>query len=127
MTDHGSIVTGLAAGVGGAILALLGVDAQTLTAALLGCVFGASAAKPTSRVHGVCLFAAAVCASAEAAAVLGPMCALMAPAGWGASVDVSMWRRLVALAVGVLLHPLTAAATDATPGLVRWLTTRGKA
>ena len=42
MTDHAAAVQGLAAGVGGAVLALLGVDAPTLTAALIGSVFGVS-------------------------------------------------------------------------------------
>ena len=50
MTDHAAVVQGMAAGVGGAVLALLGVDASTLTAALFGCALGALFAPPTTRL-----------------------------------------------------------------------------
>lgn len=112
MTDHSAAVQGIAAGVGGAILSLLGIDAPTLTWALIGCVLGVASAKPSGRMHATCLFVAAVCASAEVATFLGPALA----GTWG--LDAPTWRKGLALAVGVLLHPLTAAATEQTPKLV---------
>lgn len=120
MTDHSSIVTGMAAGVGGAILALLGVDAPTLTAALIGCVIGAGAAKPTGRVHGVCLFVAAVCASAESAAIFGPILD-HATDGMLPWLDAAKAAKFVAMVTGVVLHPLTQAALDATPAVIAGL------
>ena len=81
MTDHSAIVQGMAAGVGGALLSLLGVDAQTLTASLFGCALGAAFAPPTTRIKAYLLFLAAVAASAISASVLGPLLA-----GWLPSV-----------------------------------------
>lgn len=113
-TDHAAVVTGVAAGAGGAALSLLGADAQTMTAALVGCIIGLAAAPPTGRIHAVCLFLAAVCASAEAATWLAPLLATSWP-----FADVSAWRRMTALAVGVTLHPLASAVSDVVPALVR--------
>jgi hypothetical protein len=114
MTDHAAVVQGLAAGVGGAVLALLGVDAPTLTAALIGCVIGVSFAPTVGRVRAVCLFFAAVSASAIAASVLGPFVSLWLPAGAQPAAGKG-----IALAVGVLLHPMIQAASVVTPGLIK--------
>lgn len=114
MTDHAAAVQGLAAGVGGAVLSLLGVDAPTLTAALIGSVFGVSFAPAVGRLHAVLLFAAAVCASAVAASVLGPLVAAWLPA-----VSPAAASKGSALVIGVLLHLLIQAASKAVPDLVR--------
>jgi hypothetical protein len=114
MTDHAAVVQGLAAGVGGAVLSLLGVDAPTLTAALIGCVIGVSFAPTVGRVHAVCLFFSAVSASAIAAAALGPLLS-----GWLPDVTPAVAGKGVALAVGVLLHPIIQAASVVTPGLIK--------
>ena len=114
MTDHAAVVQGLAAGVGGAVLALLGVDAPTLTAALIGCVFGVSFAPPVGRWHAVCLFAAAVCASAIAASALGPLLA-----SWLPALSPAIASKGAALTVGVLLHPMIQAASVAAPAIIR--------
>lgn len=114
MTDHAAVVQGLAAGVGGAVLALLGVDAPTLTAALIGCVFGVSFAPPVGRWHAVCLFAAAVCASAIAASALGPLLA-----NWLPALSPAIASKGAALTVGVLLHPIIQGASVAAPALIR--------
>lgn len=113
MTDHAAAVQGLAAGVGGAILALLGVDAPTLTAALIGAVFGVSFAPAVGRMHAICLFVAAVCASAEIASVLGPVVS-----AWMPAIPPPAAAKGVALTVGVLLHPLIQAISTATPVVV---------
>lgn len=114
MTDHAAAVQGLAAGVGGAVLSLLGVDAPTLTAALIGSVFGVSFAPAVGRLHVVLLFAAAVCASAVAASVLGPVLA-----GWLPAISPAAASKGAALVIGVLLHLLIQAASKAVPDLVR--------
>lgn len=114
MTDHSAAVQGLAAGVGGAVLSLLGVDAQTLTAALIGSVFGVSFAPAVGRLHAVLLFAAAVCASAVAASVLGPVVAAWLPA-----VSPAAASKGAALAIGVMLHPVIQALSKAAPDLIR--------
>ena len=114
MTDHAAAVQGLAAGVGGAVLALLGADAQTVTAALIGSVFGAGLAKPTSRWRAMGLFVAAVCASSIAASVLGPLVATWLPA-----ISAPLASKGVALTVGVLLHPIIQGLSVATPGLIK--------
>lgn len=114
MTDHAAVVQGLAAGVGGAVLALLGVDAGQLTAALVGCVIGVTFAPPVGRWHALCLFAAAVCASAIAASGLGPLLA-----GWLPALSPAVAGKVAALAVGVLLHPIIQALSVATPGLIK--------
>ncbi len=113
MTDHAAAVQGLAAGVGGAILALLGVDAPTLTAALIGAVFGVSFAPAVGRLHAICLFLAAVCAAAEAASVVGPVLS-----AWWPVITPAAASKGVALAVGVLLHPIIQALSTATPALI---------
>ena len=114
MTDHAAAVQGLAAGVGGAVLSLLGVDAPTLTAALIGSVFGVSFAPAVGRLHAVLLFAAAVCASAVAASVLGPVVAAWLPA-----VSPAAASKGSALVIGVLLHLLIQAVSKAVPDLIR--------
>lgn len=114
MTDHTAAVQGLAAGVGGAVLALLGVDAPTLTAALIGSVFGVSFAPAVGRWHAVCLFLAAVCAAAIAASVLGPLVS-----SWLPAVTQAVASKGVALTVGVLLHPIIQGASVAAPSLIK--------
>jgi hypothetical protein len=114
MTDHAAVVQGLAAGVGGAVLSLLGVDAPTLTAALIGSVFGVASAPAVGRLHAVLLFAAAVCASAVAASVLGPLVS-----SWLPAISAAAASKGAALAIGVLLHPVIQATSAATPGLIR--------
>ena len=113
MTDH-AVVQGLAAGVGGAVLSLLGVDAPTLTAGLIGCVFGASFGPSVGRWHSACLFVAAVCAASVAASVLGPLLA-----GWLPSLSIAAASKGAALMVGVLLHPIIQGASVVTPGLIK--------
>ena len=119
MTDHAAIVQGMAAGVGGAVLALLGVDAPTLTAALFGCALGAMFAPPTTRLRACLLFVAAVAASAISASVLGPLLH-----GWMPDVSVSASSKLAALGVGILLHPLIQALTASVPRIVGALASR---
>ena len=113
MTGHSAIVQGMAAGVGGAMLALLGVDAPTLTAALFGCALGAAFAPPTTRIKACLLFLAAVAASAISASVLGPLLA-----GWLPGVSAAIWAEGAALGVGIFLHPLIQAGSVAVPRLV---------
>lgn len=113
MTDHAAIVQGMAAGVGGALLALLGVDAGTLTAALIGCAFGAAAAPPVGPWRARALFVAAVAASAISASVLGPLAH-----GWLPGVSVAALCKASALLVGILLHPLIQAGSAAVPRIV---------
>ena len=113
MTDHAAIVQGMAAGVGGAVLALLGVDAPTLTAALFGCALGALFAPPTTRLKAALLFLAAVAASAITASVLAPLLA-----GWLPAVQVASWAKGVALGVGIWLHPLIQAGSQVVPKVV---------
>lgn len=119
MTDHAAIVQGMAAGVGGAVLALLGVDAPTLTAALFGCALGALFAPPVSRWRACLLFVAAVAASAISASVLGPLLS-----GWLPGMAPAVWSKGVALGVGILLHPLIQAASAAVPRVVGGLASR---
>jgi len=114
MTDHAAVVQGMAAGVGGAVLALLGVDAPTLTAALIGSVLGVAGAPAVGRWHAVCLFLAAVCAAAIAASVLGPLVSAWLPA-----IPATIAGKGVALGVGVLLHPIIQGASVAAPALIR--------
>ncbi len=113
MTDHSAIVQGMAAGVGGAVLALLGVDAPTLTAALFGCALGAIFAPPVSRWRACLLFVAAVAASAIVASVGGPLLA-----AWMPGLSVAVWSKGVALGVGILLHPIIQALSAAVPRVV---------
>lgn len=113
MTDHAAIVQGMAAGVGGAVLALLGVDAPTLTAALMGCALGALFAPPTTRLKACLLFFAAMAASAIAASVVGPLLH-----GWMPGLPGAIWSKGVALAVGIFLHPLIQAGSAAVPRIV---------
>lgn len=114
MTDHAAVVQGMAAGVGGAVLALLGVDASTLTAALFGCALGALFAPPTTRLKACLLFLAAVAASAITASVAGPLLA-----DWLPAVSAAVWSKGCALAVGIFLHPLIQAGSVAVPGIVK--------
>ncbi len=114
MTDHAAIVQGMAAGVGGAVLALLGVDAPTLTAALMGCALGALFAPPTTRIKAVLLFAAAVAASAISASVLGPLLA-----GWMPALSVAVWSKGAALGVAIFLHPMIQAGSAVVPRIVQ--------
>ena len=114
MTDHAAVVQGMAAGVGGAVLALLGVDASTLTAALFGASLGALFAPPTTRVKAILLFLAAVAASAIAASVAGPLLA-----GWLPAVSAAVWSKGSALGVGIFLHPLIQAGSVAVAGIVK--------
>ena len=113
MTDHAAVVQGMAAGVGGAVLALLGVDAPTLTAALFGCALGALFAPPTTRLKACLLFLAAVAASAIVASVGGPLLA-----AWMPGLSSAVWSKGVALAVGIFLHPLIQAGSVAVPRIV---------
>lgn len=113
MTDHAAVVQGMAAGVGGAILALLGVDAPTLTAALMGCALGALFAPPVSRLKACLLFLAAVAASADTASVLGPMLS-----AWFPVLPAATWAKGAALTVGILLHPMIQAGSAAVPRIV---------
>ena len=119
MTDHAAVVQGMAAGVGGAVLALLGVDAGTLTAALIGCAFGAAAAPAVGPWRARALFVASVAASAISASVLGPLLH-----GWMPGVSVSALSKLAALGVGILLHPLIPALTASVPRIVGALASR---
>jgi len=114
MTVPTAVVQGLAAGVGGSVLTLLGVDAPTLTAALIGCVFGVSFAPPVGRWHAVCLFAAAVCASAIAASAIGPLLS-----SWLPAISPALASKGAALTVGVLLHPIIQGLSVATPRLIK--------
>lgn len=114
MTDHAAVVQGLAAGVGGAVLALLGVDAPTLTAALIGAVLGVTFAPPVSRWHAIWLFVAAVCAAAETASVVGPLVS-----SWLPIITPPSASKGVALAVGVLLHPVIQALSAAVPRVIK--------
>ena len=116
MTDHAAIVQGMAAGVGGAVLALLGVDAQQLTAALMACSLGTLLAPPISRWRAVPLFCAAVAATAIAASGLAPILA-----AWWPGVTIAAWSKLVALAVGIWLHPLIQAGATLAPRLADWM------
>lgn len=113
MTDHASIVQGMAAGAGGAVLALLGVDASTLTSALFGCTLGAVYAMPTTRVRACFIFLAAVAASAITASVAGPLLA-----AWMPGLSAAVWSKGTALAVGIFLHPLIQAGSTAVPRIV---------
>lgn len=113
MTDHAAAVQGLAAGVGGAILALLGVDAPTLTAALFGAALGALFAPPARRLKAVLLFCAAVAAAAISASVGGPILA-----SWMPELAVATWSKGVALAVGIWLHPLIQAGSSVVPRFI---------
>ena len=119
MTDHAAVVQGMAAGVGGSVLALLGVDAATLTAALFGCALGARFAPPTTRLKAALLFLAAVAASAITASVAGPLLA-----GWLPAVSAAVWSKGCALGVGIFLHPLIQAGSVAVPGIVKGAATR---
>lgn len=119
MTDHTALVQGMAAGVGGALLALLGVDAQMLTGALFGCSLGAVFAPPTTRVKAVALFFAAVAASAISASVLGPLLA-----GWLPVVSQALWSKGSAVLVGIFLHPLIQAGSAAVPTIVQGAASR---
>ncbi len=113
MTDHAAVVQGMAAGVGGAVLSLLGVDAPTLTAALFGCALGALFAPPLTRTKTALLFAAAVAASAISASVLGPLLAT-----WVPGISAATWAKGAALGVGIFLHPLIQAGSVAVPAIV---------
>lgn len=119
MTDHAAVVQGMAAGIGGAVLSLLGVDAQQLTAALFGCALGALFAPATTRAKAVLLFFAAVAASAITASVLGPLLA-----GWLPAVSAPVWAKGCALVVGIFLHPLIQAGSTAVPRLVNAVVSR---
>jgi len=113
MTEHAAVVQGAAAGVGGAVLALLGVDAPTLTAALFGCALGALFAPPTTRLKACLLFLAAVAASAIVASVGGPLMS-----AWMPGLSSAVWSKAVALGVGIFLHPLIQAGSVAVPRIV---------
>lgn len=113
MTDHAAVVQGMAAGVGGAVLALLGVDAQQLAIAFVACSLGAMLAGPVSRWAALPVFAAAVAATAVAASSLAPILAEVVP-----SVSLGAWSKLVALAVGIWLHPLIQVGPTLLPKLV---------
>lgn len=116
MTDHAAVVQGMAAGVGGSVLALLGVDAQQLTAALIACSLGTLLAPSISRWRAVPLFFAAVAATAIAASGLAPVLA-----AWWPGVSMGAWSKLVALGVGIWLHPLIQAGSTLVPRLADWL------
>ncbi len=113
MTDHAAAVSGLAAGVGGALLALLGVDAHQLAAAFIACGLGAIFTPPVSRRRAVALFVAAVAATAIAASIGGPVLAALMP-----SISEVAWGKLTALGVGIWLHPLMQAGATALPRLI---------
>ena len=113
MTDHTAIVQGMAAGVGGAVLALLGVDAQQLTVALIACSLGALFAPPVSRWKALALFSAAVSATAISASVLGPMLA-----AWWPIAQPHLWGKLVALGVGIWLHPVIQTGATIVPKIM---------
>lgn len=120
MTDHGSIVTGAAAGLGGSILALLGADAGQLTAGFIGAIFGAGAAKTTVWWRGALLFVASVCFSAESASILGPVLDHLTDSVLP-MVNADMASRFVALVTGALLHPTIQTAQTSAPAVVRGL------
>ena len=113
MTDHAAVVQGMAAGVGGAVLALLGVGAQHLTIALFACSLGAVFAPPVSRLKGLALFSAAVAATAISASVLGPMLS-----EWWPVAAPHLWGKLVALGVGIWLHPVIQAGATIVPKIM---------
>ena len=96
------------------MLELLGVDAPTLTAALIGSVIGVSFAPAVGRWHAVCLFISAVCAAAIAASVLGPVVS-----AWFSPITQAVASKGVALTVGVMLHPIIQGASVAAPGLIK--------
>lgn len=113
MTNHAEIVQGLAYGVGGAILMLLGVDAQTLTAVLGACSIGALFAGPTTRVKAGAVFVAAVCSTAIAASIFGPVLSAIMPALTQAGA-----AKAVALGCGVFLHPAIQAFAALIPRIL---------
>lgn len=113
MTDHAAVVQGLAAGVGGVVLTLLGVDAQQLTVAFIACSLGALFAPPVSRWKGLALFLAAVSATAISASVLGPICA-----AWWTVAPQHIWGKLVALGVGIWLHPVIQGGATVVPKIM---------
>ena len=115
MTDHAAIVQGIAAGVGGSILALLGVDAGQLTAAFIACSLGAIFTPPVSKWKARALFLAAVSATAIAASGLGPLLA-----SWMPGVSPANAAKLAALGVGFWLHPLIQVGATVMPRLADW-------
>lgn len=113
MTDHAAILQGLAAGVGGWVLTMLGVDAQQLTVALIACALGSLFTPPVGRVHATALFLAAVSATAVAASLGGPILVAIWPV-----LSVVAWGKVTALGVGIWLHPLIKIGAEALPRLV---------
>lgn len=115
MTDHAAVVQGMAAGVCGAVLALLGVDAQQLATAFVACSLGAVFAPPVSAWKARALFLAAVSATAIAASAGGPILASMLP---GTSLTGA--SKLVALGVGIWLHPAIQLVATLAPKVAEW-------
>jgi len=114
MTDHGSIVTGLAAGVGSVTLSLFGVNPAALVLPLVACTLGASRAPPSGFWRGVAVFGAAVIATTAIADLLAPLAAMWFP--WASP---EKWRGGIALIVGVTLHSVIDAANAAVPVVFR--------
>ncbi len=115
MTDHAAIVQAMAAGVGGYVLSLLGVNEQLLAAAFIACSLGTLLAPPLSRERAIPLFCAAVAATAIAASNLAPMLAVWLPV-----LSETVWANLPALGVGIWLHPLIQAGATITPKIAEW-------
>lgn len=114
MTDSANFVHGLAAGLGGAVLSLIGADTPMLTAAFIGCVIGVVHAPPVGRVHATCLFVAAVSAAAMSASGLTPMVS-----AWLPEIAPVAVGKGIALLAGALLHPTIQALSEAVPGLIK--------
>lgn len=97
-----------AAGVGGVVMAVLGIEPQALVWGFVGASIGATFAAPSSRWRAVSLFVAVTCSSA----LLGTLAA----AQWLGGTALA--RNGMALLLGIGFHPLMAAFIANMPSVL---------
>lgn len=104
----GAAPAAVGAGISALVVAMIGVEPQALVWGLVGAVFGVPFAPPSGRVRSVLVFLAVT----AACALLGTWAA----AHWhdGSRMARNAW----AMGLGVVFHPLVAAAVQVVPTIV---------
>lgn len=108
MPEPVSTPLAIAAGASAAVVALLGVEPQTLAWALVGSIFGAPLAPPAGRVRQLLVGFAVMLASALLGTVFADWMGTTSP----------RWRNAFCLVFGGIFHPLFAAVVATLPNIV---------
>lgn len=98
----------MTAGVGAAVLAVLGLEPQALAWSMVGAIFGAPLAPPAGRVRQALVFVAVVLACALLGTIMAEFFNAASP----------RWRNGWSMVLAGIFHPVSAALVKAAPGIV---------